>query len=135
MRSNQLISTARKLRRYIEENAADLTDEQALEIPAAFPNWKSGKEYAIGDRVRYGEKLYKCVQAHMAQTDWTPDAVKALWTEIAAPGDIPDWVQPTGAQDAYMTGDKVKHNGQTWVSTVDSNVWEPGVYGWGLVLS
>jgi hypothetical protein len=57
----------------------------------------------------------------------------ALFTEIAKPGEIPVWKQPTGAQDAYMTGDKVKYpdeNGTIWVSIVDNNVWQPGVYGW-----
>jgi hypothetical protein len=57
-----------------------------------------------------------------------------LWTEVAAPGEIPDWKQPTGAQDAYAKGDKVKHNEKIWVSTIDANVWEPGVYGWDEVI-
>ena len=42
----------------------------------------------------------------------------------------PEWVQPTGAHDAYNTGDKVTHNGVKYISDVDANVWEPGVYGW-----
>lgn len=41
-----------------------------------------------------------------------------------------EWVQPTGAHDAYALGAVVSHNGKVWVSTVDSNVWEPGGYGW-----
>jgi len=130
MKQRELVLTARKLRAYIEENAENLTDDQALEIPEAFPNWASGKEYAVDDRVRYGEKLYKCVQAHSAQADWSPDKTPALWTEVSPSGVIPEWKQPTGAQDAYKKGDKVKHNGSVWVSTVDDNVWEPGVYGW-----
>lgn len=130
MRSNQLISTARKLREYIEANASDLTDAQALEMPAAFPNWASGKAYEIGDRVRYGEKLYKCAQAHSAQADWTPDVVPALWVEVALPGEVAEWKQPTGAHDAYNTGDVVMYNGGKFVSTVDNNSWMPGIFGW-----
>ena len=130
MRSNQLISTARKLREYIEQNASNLTDAQALEMPAAFPNWASDKAYEIGERVRYGEKLYKCVQAHSAQADWTPDVVPALWVEVALPGEVAEWKQPTGAHDAYNTGDKVRYQGKVWVSVVDANVWAPDAYGW-----
>lgn len=43
---------------------------------------------------------------------------------------FPEWVQPIGAHDAYAKGDKTSHNSKNWVSTVDNNVWEPGVYGW-----
>jgi len=129
--SNDIITRARKLRYdFVESKAADLNDDDAINYKDAFPRWTYEKSYQIGDRVRYGEKLYKCVQAHTAQSDWTPPATPALWTEVAAPGEIPEWKQPTGAQDAYMAGDKVKHNDKTWISTADNNVWEPGVYGW-----
>lgn len=133
MRSNQLISTARKLRAYIEDNAMSLSDEQALDIPEAFPNWASGKSYEIGERVRYGEKLYKCIQAHSAQADWTPDVVPALWVEVSPEGVIPAWHQPTGAHDAYNTGDKVMYGGQKYISTIDANIWPPDVTGWELL--
>jgi hypothetical protein len=89
-----------------------------------------------GKRISYGGKLYKCVQAHTAQDGWEPPNVPALWTEVAKPGEIPVWRQPTGAQDAYNKGDKVHYpdkDGPIYVSTVDSNVWGPGVYGWEVV--
>ena len=108
-----------------------LTDEQAETVPDAFPAWAAGIAYAVGVRVRYGGVLYKCVQAHTSQEDWTPDATPALWTRIGDPGDEwPEWVQPTGAQDAYAMGAKVSHDGAHWTSDVDANVWEPGEYGW-----
>lgn len=124
---------ARQLRPYIEEAAASLPDEDALEAVELFPAWAVGVEYAVGIRVRYADKLYRCEQAHTSQAGWEPPAVPALWTEVAEPGTIPVWKQPTGAQDAYMTGDKVRYpdeSGDVWVSDVDGNVWEPGVYGW-----
>lgn len=130
MRSNKLIETARKLREYIEVNAANMTDEEALDLPSAFPNWAPSKDYAVDDRVRYGEKLYKCAQAHKAQADWSPDRVPALWVEVAKPGEIPEWKQPAGAHDAYMKGDLVIYNGTVYCSTVDTNVWAPDTYGW-----
>jgi len=59
---------------------------------------------------------------------WSPDTYG--W-ELEASGDeYPEWVQPTGTHDAYALGAIVAHNGQLWISTVDANVWEPGVYGW-----
>lgn len=127
---------ARKLRPLIEKAAASLPDEDALEGVELFPAWAAGTDYAAGERIRYGGKLYRCEQAHTAQADWTPDATPALWTEVAKPGEIPVWKQPTGAQDAYMTGDKVHYpdkDGPVYISTVDNNVWQPGVYGWELM--
>ena len=107
-----------------------LTDEQAEQVPQVFPVWAAGKSYAVGDRVRYDGRLYRCVQAHDSQEGWEPHATPALWVRTAPEGEVPDWVQPTGAQDAYAKGDKVRHGGSTWASDVDGNVWEPGVYGW-----
>lgn len=122
-----------KLMEMMHKAAISLNDEDALEAVELFPAWKPDTAYAADDRIRYGEKLYRCVQAHTSQADWTPDAAPALWTEVAKPGEIPVWKQPTGAQDAYKKGDKVKYpdaDGDVWVSIVDSNVWQPGVYGW-----
>ena len=127
---------ARALRPLIEKAAASLPDEDALEGVELFPAWAAGVEYAADQRVRYEDKLYRCVQAHTSQDGWEPPAVPALWTEVAKPGEIPVWKQPTGAQDAYMTGDKVHFptaDDPVYVSTVDNNVWQPGVYGWELV--
>ena len=124
-----------KIRAMIEKASASLDDADALETPALFPAWASGKAYALNDRVRYGEKLYKCVQAHTSQADWTPPEVPALWTEVAKPGEIPVWKQPTGAQDAYMTGDKVwfpDRDTTVYESLIDNNTWSPEAYpaGW-----
>ena len=126
---------ARQLRPYMEQAAASLPDEDALEAVELFPVWAAGTDYAAGIRVSYGGKLYRCEQGHTSQTGWEPPITPALWTEVAEPGTIPVWRQPTGAQDAYMTGDKVHYpdeTGPVYVSTVDNNVWEPGVYGWEL---
>lgn len=99
--------------------------------------WASGNEYNSGDVVSYKNSLYKVVQSHTSQSDWTPDVVPALFTRVYEGAyqedgqtEIQEWVQPTGAHDAYQTDDVVTHNGSTWKSTVDNNVWEPSVYGW-----
>lgn len=117
------------LRKLIEKAVESLDDETALTGIELFPRWDDQKTYAVGDRVQHNELLYKCVQAHTAQSDWQPDLVPALWARVSIE-DWPEWIQPTGAQDAYMTGDKVSHNDKHWESQVDNNVWEPGVYGW-----
>lgn len=113
----------------IQTAIAYLPDEEAETVTALFPDWEIGKAYAVGDRVKFNELLYRCVQAHTSQSDWTPDVVPALWVRTYT-DEWPEWVQPTGAHDAYNTGDKVSHNQKHWVSDIDANVYEPGVYGW-----
>ena len=129
---------AYKLREMLHKASASLSDEDALEAVELFPVWAVGIAYEVDQRIRYGEKLYRCVQAHTSQSGWEPPAVPALWTEVAKPGEIPVWKQPTGAQDAYMTGDKVHYptaDDPVYVSTVDNNVWAPDAYpaGWEVV--
>lgn len=118
-----------RLRQLIEQSATTLTDEQALEGIELYPLWKTDTAYTMGDRIHYNDILYKCVQAHTSQADWTPDITKALWTVVSI-DEFPEWVQPTGVQDAYNKGDKVSHFEKHWISDVDANVWEPSVYGW-----
>lgn len=104
-------------------------DEIALAGKDLYPAWKPDTVYAAGDRVLRGETLYRCLQAHESQEGWIPELLPALWREISLE-EWPEWLQPTGAEDAYDLGDKVSHNGKRWISNVSNNVWEPGVYGW-----
>lgn len=117
------------LRAMIEKASISLSDEDALQAIELYPAWAEGVAYAVDDRIRYNGVLYRVVQAHTSQADWTPDITPALFTVVSLE-EFPEWVQPTGAQDAYNTGDKVTYNGSHWISTVDANVWAPGVYGW-----
>lgn len=124
------------LRALIEKAAVSLPDEDAVDAVELFSAWQTDKAYAADERIRYEDKLYRCVQAHTSQADWTPDATPALWTEVAKPGEIPVWKQPTGAQDAYRKGDRVHYptaNDPVYESTIDANVYAPDVYGWVLV--
>lgn len=107
------------------------TDEQALAVLALYPAWRSGVDYAVGIRVLYNGILYKVLTAHTSQDDWTPDAAPSLFAKVLIPDEtvIPEWEQPDST-NPYSAGDKVTHNGKTWVSDIDNNVWEPGVYGW-----
>jgi hypothetical protein len=110
---------------------ATATDESAVEAQAAYPMWKEGVDYTSGERVLYNKILYRVLQDHSSQIDWTPDKANSLFAKVLIPDEaiIYPWAQPDST-NPYMSGNKVTHNGKTWVSTVDNNVWEPGVYGW-----
>ena len=107
------------------------TDEQALAVPVLYPAWRSGVDYSVGIRVLYNGTLYKVLTAHTSQDDWTPDVAPSLFAKVLIPDEAvaPEWEQPDST-NPYSAGDKVTHNGKTWVSDIDNNVWEPGVYGW-----
>lgn len=106
-----------------------LDDEQAETVTILFEEWQTNTAYTIGDRRQYDGLLYRCVQSHTSQDNWTPPQVPALWVRTSTE-EWPEWIQPTGAHDAYNTGDKVSHNEKHWICTIDANVYEPGVYGW-----
>lgn len=131
--ANHYIERARALRPLIVKAAESLNDSDALDGVELFDRWHIGMELTANQRISHEEKLYRVVQAHTAQEGWEPDKTPALFTEIAKPGEIPVWKQPTGQQDAYMKGDKVHYpekGDPVYVSNVDYNVWQPGVYGW-----
>ena len=123
---------AKQLRQLIEQLAVTLDDEIALTGVELFPAWVVGKAYAVNDRAQYNGTLYKCIQAHTSQADWMPSATPALWKTVSV-DEYPEWVQPTGAHDAYNIGDKVTYNGQHYVCTSNANVYAPDVYGWDLI--
>ncbi len=111
--------------------SGSIDDVTATEHTDMFAAWTSNVAYPVGAIRRYDGQMYRCVQAHTSQDDWTPDAAASLWSRVGNPAEeYPAWSQPIGAHDAYGIGDKVTHNGKQWMSTADNNVWEPGVYGW-----
>ena len=125
-----IVERARQLRSQIESLAETLDDTAALEVTELFPTWEDNQAYEVGARVRFEDVLYKCLQSHTSQSTWTPAAAPSLWARVLVPGDdIPEWEQPEST-NPYMKGDKVTHNEKTWISIIDNNVWEPGVYGW-----
>ena len=203
------LPTAYAMRAVIEESVTALDDETAVTVPSLFTPWTVGEAVNVGDRRYYATRLYKVVQAHTTQADWTPDVTPALWAVLGDPGQAgtiddpitaargmeyeygkyyfdpedgktylcerigeaeggkiilqylpheligqyfsaaesgeteepaepdtgdtyPEWVQPTGAHDAYNTGDIVMYNGTAYRSLIDGNVWAPDAYtqGW-----
>ena len=119
----------------LDEVLGILTDEQAEGIPQVFPAWATATAYTVGQRVRYADVLYRCLQAHTSQDDWTPDATPALWAKVGEPsGDYPVWEQPDST-NPYMTGDRVHYpdaESAVYESLIDNNVWSPEAYpaGW-----
>ena len=112
-------------------NTLAVDDATALRMVEFYPEWASGTAYTAGYKVQYKGTLFKVLQDHTSQDGWEPNNAPSLWAKVLIPDEnvIPEWVQPDST-NPYMTGDKVTHNGKTWVSDVDNNVWEPGVYGW-----
>lgn len=107
------------------------TDGQAIDATGVYPEWKTEVEYVVDDRVLYNDILYKVLITHTSQVDWIPNMSPSLFAKVLIPDKnvIPEWEQPDST-NGYMTGDKVIHNDKTWVSIIDNNVWEPGIYGW-----
>ena len=111
--------------------ASDLSQEELDELMDLYEDWKSGESVSVGDIRKYSNKLYRVIQAHTTQADWTPDTVPALWVVYTPPttedGEeiIPDFIQPTGAHDAYNKGDKVLFEGVVYESLIDGNAHSP----------
>lgn len=128
-----LVEQAQAIRAGMQALARTAPDAVLLVQPMAmYDEWSADSvAYTLNDIRQYNGLLYRCVQAHTSQATWTPEDAPSLWTRIADPAqEWPEWIQPTGAHNAYAQGAKVSHNGKHWISDVGANVWEPGVYGW-----
>ena len=130
-----LVEKARELRKILEKAMAEaqsLTDAEAITATCLHPKWNGdGVQYTAGQRVQDDGILYTVLQTHTSQPDWKPAAAPSLFAKVLIPDPtvIPEWEQPEST-NPYSKGDKVMHNSKTWVSDIDGNVWEPGVYGW-----
>ena len=135
-----IVDKARMMRQKTETLAGTLGDTDAINYIELFPAWDgNGHVYAVDDRVRYGEFLYKVLQAHTSQESWTPTAAPSLFAKILNPDPevIPVWEQPDST-NPYMTGDKVHYpnaEGPVYESLIDNNIWSPEAYpaGWSVV--
>lgn len=127
---------AERLRSVIFGAMQLVDDEVALANINFYSDWEIGKTYEVGFKLRYKGILYKVLQAHTSQADWTPEVAVSLFAKVLIPDPqiVPDWEQP-GSTNPYMTGDRVRYNGKIYESLIDSNVWSPDAYpaGWQLV--
>ena len=133
------LQAAEQFRKALQMYAQTLTNEQAMEIATVYPTYEVGRAYTTGEMFTYGindvgdPQLYRVVQDHTSQEDWTPDTTPALYTPIGLSEEgYPTWSRPTGTHDAYNTGDIVDYNGTLYKSLIDGNVWSPEEYpaGW-----
>ena len=130
---------AAQMNRALQKTVENLSlpDNEAMELADLYEAWAAGRSYPIDKLLKYGEnadgetQLWRVLQAHTSQAGWEPDKAPSLFKKVGfTDTGTPIWTQPLGSGDAYNTGDVVEHNGKTWVSDLDGNVWEPGVYGW-----
>lgn len=115
----------------------NLDDEVAGNHPNLYADWVVDKAYDSNERVCFNGVTYKVLQPHVSQAEWTPEAAPSLFAKVLVsdnPDEVLAWEQPDST-NPYMTGDKVMHADKVWVSIVDNNVWEPGVYGWEEVIA
>lgn len=115
----------------------NLPDTNAMEIADLYEEYAIGKTYHAGHIFKYGvnadgeTQLYSVLQDHTSQGGWSPEATPSLYKAIGFTDEgVSTWTQPLGSTDAYQFGDEVSYEGEIWVSDVDNNVWQPGVYGW-----
>lgn len=133
------LQAAEQLRKALQMFAMTLSDDEAMEISTVYPKYEVGKAYKENEFFTYGEnavgdpQLYRVVQAHTSQADWTPNTTKSLYVAIGLTKEgYPVWSQPTGSHDAYNTGDIVDYNGVLYKSLIDGNTYSPDAYpaGW-----
>jgi len=129
-----ILENAKAIRSQLDNVTNEMTDEQALQSPALFREWNGNSvAYIIGQRLVYNNILYKVLQGHTSQSDWTPDAAVSLFAKVLIPDEntISEWEQPDST-NCYMTGNKVVFEGKTYESIIDNNVWSPIDYpaGW-----
>lgn len=138
------LQAAEQFRRALQMFVSTLSDEQAIEVAMIFDKWSSGKTYAVNDKFTYGTnavgdpQLYKVVQDHISQEDWTPDKVSSLYVAVGLDDSgYPVWAQPTGTHDAYNIGDIVNYNGTLYESKINGNVYSPDAYpaGWAIFIA
>ena len=138
MNNAKLDFLSKQIRRALELFAETITDESTMmEVADMYPQYAVGKAYKTGDVFSYGvnkdneTQLYQVLQPHPSAAEWKPGEAVSLYKAIGiTPQGYPIWTQPLGATDAYQKGDIVQDEGELWISTIDNNVWKPGVYGW-----
>lgn len=136
MKKSELDKKVQAIRSQLDMVTTEMTDEQALQSSVLFKKWdNNGIIYEVGQRLNYNGVLYKVLQTHTSQSDWTPDTTPSLYTKVLIPDKdiIPEWQQPDST-NGYMIGDKVIYNGQVYESLVNNNIWSPIDYptGWQL---
>lgn len=121
---------ALRLKPYFQKGAQHLDDAEALAVKGIYDEWEAGIDVKVHEKRLHHGVLYRCLQAHTTLPEWTPDVAQNLWAKVLIPSEdvIPEWEQPSST-NGYMKGDEVTHNGKTYESLIDNNIWEPGAIG------
>ena len=110
-----------KLRDMIRKASVSLDDTDALDAMELFAPWSVDTEYTAEQRIRYNGKLYRVVQSHTSQADWTPDATPALYTEVAEQGQgTKDNPIPYNGNMALEKGKYYAQDGVVYICTRDT---------------
>ena len=135
---NDILEQAQAIRNSMTKVTSTLTDEQALEVKELYQLWEVDTAYAVDDVRRYNDKLFRCLQAHTSQADWTPDAVPALWVEIAPKGEYREIKDGMLSTEAFALGEIgwYKEKDNLYKSLIAANVYTPDTYpsGWEKVI-
>ena len=120
-----------------------ITEEQKTELDnLARENANAENSYAplqeqIDKAFEEINLLKETINANAIGMSALKDAVEKLGGKIETPAEqpkeeYPQYIQPTGAHDAYNTGDKITYNGKKYICKMDGCVWSPDVYpaGW-----
>lgn len=122
------------VRSALDTMLSTIPDDAIESVAVLFPQWKENVSYVVGERVRYGANIYKVLQAHISQVDWTPDRATSLFAGLLTnevSDEILEWMQPDST-NAYGIGDKVLFENRIYESVIDNNIWSPADYvaGW-----
>jgi len=135
------IEKAREFRKRIDANLQatrklirvdELDENELLDMIDLYESYQVGKSYKVDEIFKYENRLYKVIQEHTSQANWVPSELPALYLSMMPENVIPEWVQPTGAHDAYNVGDKVIYKGKVYECIINDNTWSPTDYpqGW-----
>ena len=131
---NDILEQAKAIRGSMNKVTSTLTDEQAIEVKELYQLWEVDTAYIVGDVRRHDDKLFRCLQAHTSQADWTPDASPALWVEIAPVGEYREIKANMLPTEAFAL-DEIgwwQSEDNLYRSLIAANVYTPDAYpaGW-----
>lgn len=100
-------------------------DQEALEIKMLYKEFMAqiGKPLAVGEYVQYNDKLYRVLQVHTAQANWTPDIAASLFVVIDKEhqGSLEDPI-PAQVNMEYFSGKYYIENDVIYLCTRDSGI-------------
>ena len=113
----------------LSSSTEELSDDDALSVAALFPTWSSkiGLEVSAGERLWYDLRLWKVLQSHTVQSDWTPDITPALF-KVVSVDEWPEIPENIPSTDPWMAGRKGTWKGEHYICKMDNCVWNPDVY-------